>query len=113
MWFGGRRAATSTRWRRRVRLIRDVVWVTYMHHPVYRASNHVFKNGSWTDWSMVPVIIRVAFYPEIPVLASLIAIHGSHIYFLDARFRGPVLGLTCLTVVSFGMTEINLWIVWI
>jgi len=73
----------------------------------------MFKYGPRMNGTMISVIVRVPFYPKISVVTRLIAIHGSHIYFLGARFREPVLGLTCLTVVSFGMTEINLWIVWI
>ena len=76
-----------------------------MHHPVNRASDHVFQNGPWMDRPTVPIIVRVSFNPEIPVLTCLIAIHGSHTYVLTARFLE--LDLVCLTVVSFGMTEIN------
>lgn len=76
-----------------------------MHHPVDRASNHVFQNGPWTDRSMVPVVTRVTFDTEIPVFPGLATIHGSHTYFLGARFLGVL--FTFLAVVSLGITEIS------
>ena len=65
----------------------------------------MFQNGPWTDRSMVPIVVWVAFDTEIPVVTSLIAIHGSHTYFLTARFLGVL--FTFLTVVSLGITEIS------
>lgn len=79
--------------------------MAHMHHPVDRAADHVFQNGPWTDRPTVPIIVRIPFDPEISVVPSLIAIHGSHTYALTARFLE--LDLVCLTVVSFGMIEIN------
>lgn len=100
-----KRAVTAARRGRRGRLVRDVIWMAHMHHPVDRTADHVFQNGSWTNRSTVPVVIWVTFDTEIAVVPSLIAIHGSHTYVLTARFLE--LDLVCLTVVSFGMTEIN------
>ena len=102
---------TAARRGRRGRLVRDVIWMAHMHHPVDRTADHVFQNGPWTNRSTVPVVIWVTFDTEIAVVPGLIAIHGSHTYVLTACFLE--LDLVCLTVVSFGMTEINLWIVWI
>ena len=96
---------TAARRGRRGRLVRDVIGMTHMHHPVDRTADHVFQNGPWTDRSTVPVVIWVTFDTEIAVVPGLIAIHGSHTYVLTARFLE--LDLVCLTVVSFGMTEIN------
>ena len=101
-----KRAATAARRGRRGRLVWDVIWMTNMHHPVDRASNHMFQNGPWTDRSMVPIVVWVTFDTEIPVVPSLIAIHGSHNYFLTARFLGVLLTFF-LTVVSLGITEIS------
>lgn len=96
---------TAARRGRRGRLVRDVIWMAHMHHPVDRTADHVFQNGPWTNRSTVPVVIRVTFDTEIAVVPGLIAIHGSHTYVLTACFLE--LDLVCLTVVSFGMTEIN------
>ena len=101
-----KRAATAARRGRKGRLVRNVIGVTHMHHPVDRASDHVFQNGPWTNRSTVPVVIWVTFDTEIAVVPSLIAIHGSHTYFLTARFLG-VLFTFFLTVVSLGITEIS------
>ena len=80
--------------------------MAHMHHPVDRTADHVFQNGPWTNRSTVPVVIWVTLDAEIAVVPSLIAIHGSHTYFLIARFL-VVLFTFFLTVVSLGIAEIS------
>jgi hypothetical protein len=98
--------STAARRGRRGRLVWNVIGMANMHHPVDRASNHMFQNGPWTDRPMVPIVVWVTFDTEIPVVPSLIAIHSSHNYFLTARFLGVLLTFF-LTVVSLGITEIS------
>lgn len=76
-----KRAVTAARRGRRGRLVRDVIWMAHMHHPVDRTADHVFQNGPWTDRPTVPIIVRIPFDPEIAVIPSLITIHGGHSLF--------------------------------
>ena len=57
------------------------------------ADSHVLDYGSGTNWPTVPIIVRVSFNPEIPVLTCLIAIHGSHSLFPRGPFPRAGLGL--------------------
>lgn len=82
--------------------------MTYGHHPVDRTTNHMFKYGLRADRPMVPVIFRVAVDTEITIITGLVAIDSSHNYFPVVRFLVP---LVFFTIVSFGITDISLWIV--
>jgi hypothetical protein len=103
MGIGRPWSAAAARGRRG--LVRDVVRMAHVHHPVYRASYHVLDDGPGTDRAVVHVVVRVALDAEVPVIASLTAVYSSHNHFLAARFLVAV--LTFLTIVSLGITEIS------